>query len=148
VFRILLPLVDGPPPVIALRPPATPGKRLRLLIIDDERSLVDALRILLSDVHDVKLTTSARDAIGQIESGAMFDVILCDMMMPDVDGMAFYARLRQIAPSLVARIGFLTGGAFTRANREFLEGVPHLEKPFDISALLGLIATLAEASPS
>jgi CheY-like chemotaxis protein len=150
VFRLVLPVIDAPAPEGVGGPATAPVERLRVLIIDDERSLGDALRLLLTSSHDVQTTTSARDAIVRIESGARFDVILCDVMMPDMDGIAFYARLQEIAPSLAPRVGFLTGGAFTGASREFLKRIPNpcLEKPFELGEVLHLIGTLAEASPS
>jgi CheY-like chemotaxis protein len=68
-------------------------------------------------------------------------VILCDLMMPEMDAPVFYDELCKFAPGQAERILFVTGGAFTPRAREFLERVPNtrLEKPFDVEALVELV---------
>jgi FixJ family two-component response regulator len=67
--------------------------------------------------------------------------------MPEMTGMDLYAALEAREPSLVRRMVFLTGGAFTPAAREFLteKQVVCLEKPFEVGALrAALAAKIAE----
>ena len=70
-----------------------------------------------------------------IAKGDRYDVILCDLMMPVMTGMDLYAEVVRVAPKLVGRLVFMTGGAFTPRARAFLESVsnPCLEKPLDTS---------------
>ena len=67
--------------------------------------------------------------ITRLEAGEHFDVILCDLMMPEISGIELYA---QIPADERDRIVFMTGGAFTPQAREFLAKTnrPRLDKPF------------------
>jgi CheY-like chemotaxis protein len=69
--------------------------------------------------------------------GEKFDLVLCDLMMPDMTGMDLHAELSIIAPEQASGMIFLTGGAFTENARTFLANPPkeHIEKPFDASNL-------------
>ncbi len=89
--------------------------------------------------------TSAKEALSQIADGRRFDVILTDLMMPDITGMEMYEHLCRIAPDQAERMIFLTGGAFTLRAREFLDAVPNqrIEKPFEAANVLAMIAGLA-----
>jgi PAS domain S-box-containing protein len=118
-----------------------PSVRGRVLCVDDEPALGVALRRLLIAHHDVVVVTSAVAARERILEGELFDVILCDLMMPQMTGMDFHARLSETLPEQVDRIIFMSGGAFTPRTREFLAEVPNprIEKPFDMSALLALV---------
>jgi CheY-like chemotaxis protein len=81
--------------------------------------------------------TAASEALARIARGDRFDVILCDLMMPQMTGMDFYEALTRAAPEQVMRLVFMTGGAFTPASREFLDRVPNarIEKPFEVQNL-------------
>jgi signal transduction histidine kinase len=116
--------------------PALP-KRGRLLVVDDEPMVGRAIRRMLGKEHDVVLAGRGSDAIDAIKGGEHFDVILCDLMMPDVTGMDLFEVLSRDMPAEADRIIFLTGGAFTPAARAFLEKLPGrwLEKPFDPNKL-------------
>jgi CheY-like chemotaxis protein len=80
---------------------------------------------------------SGDDALALIRGGTRYDVILCDLMMPQVTGMAVHAEIEELDRAQADRMVFLTGGAFTVAAREFLDTIPntHLEKPFDLAEL-------------
>ena len=73
-----------------------------------------------------------------------FDVIFCDLMMPEVTGMDFYAELKEVAPKQADAVVFVTGGAFTQRARAFLEHVPNprLDKPFDGRQIKEFLASL------
>jgi CheY-like chemotaxis protein len=116
--------------------------RLRVLVIDDDELVGEAIARALSEDNDVIVMTSARDALASIEVGERYDVILCDLMMPVVSGVDLYADLVRNAPKLAGKIVFMTGGAFTPRARAFLKSVvnPCLEKPLDVSKLRGIVA--------
>jgi len=146
VFRVLLPAAPENEAVAAAAPartaPAQPvGRRGRVLVIDDEPLVGTSIRHALASEHDVSVTTAARQALDEIQAGDRFDLILCDLMMPELSGVEFYQELSQLAPSQLERVVFLTGGAFTGAAEEFLARVsnPCLEKPFDVPFLVGMV---------
>ena len=136
-FRVRLPPGEGP--VHAAAPPAPEPagdqRRARILIVDDELQLAQLLGELLAG-HEVSVASRGRDALERLER-APFDVIFCDMMMPDLGGAEIYQTVRQRWPGLERRIVFMTGGAFSTQARAFLESVdnPCLEKPFNLPAI-------------
>ena len=121
--------------------------RARVLVIDDDAAVGSALRLVLSDEHEVEVTVSARAALTRVRSGERFDAILCDLMMPELSGMDFYRELSAFQPELASQVIFLTGGAFTHGATEFLERIPNprLSKPFQWSELRTLIARVRTA---
>jgi two-component system cell cycle sensor histidine kinase/response regulator CckA len=142
-FRVRLPHASPQPdpPAQAQPPPAPPPpqppQRARVLILDDEVILTRVLASALADDHDVVTATCAREALDLLERGAAFDVVFCDLMMPQMTGMDFYEALARVSPEHRARIVFLTGGTFTETAARFLRRVPNprLEKPFPLTAL-------------
>ena len=110
----------------------TPGS---ILVIDDEPSIVRGLtRLLHRDGYRVATARNGRDALAQLQ-GQCYDVILSDLRMPELDGRAFYALLRQHCPALGARVIFLTGVSDEAENQAFLAqcGQPWLRKPGGVS---------------
>jgi CheY-like chemotaxis protein len=142
VFRVTL--RAAPAPVVAaatvVECEPTTSRRASVLVVDDEASIGQVLRFRLRE-HDVTAVTSARAALELLAAGSRFDVILSDLMMPEMSGMQLYAELTRAFPDIVERVVFMTGGAFTATARAFLDRVrnPCLEKPFSVSALRAAI---------
>jgi CheY-like chemotaxis protein len=107
-----------------------------VLVVDDEPSIGQMLRFRLRE-HDVTAVTSAREALRLLAAGARFDMLLSDVMMPEMSGMQLYEELARTHPAMVERVVFMTGGAFTHAAHAFLDRVPNqcLEKPLTASAV-------------
>jgi len=143
VFRIMLrPSRGGLEEVRAEAAPEPRAQRRgRVLVVDDEPMVATAVQRTLHREHDVVAVGSATEALARIGAGERFDVILCDLMMPQMTGMDLHDELRRVAPEQVARMIFLTGGAFTAGARAFLDQTPNLclEKPFDTRQLRALI---------
>jgi CheY-like chemotaxis protein len=128
----------------------TPVRRARVLVIDDEQLITTAVQRTLSLQHEVRSFDRAHAAFECMSQGERFDVILCDLMMPDMSGMELHAWLLRIAPDQAARMVFLTGGAFSTGARAFLSAVPnsHIEKPFDTRRLRSIVnSCLREHEP-
>jgi two-component system NtrC family sensor kinase len=133
-FRVDLP-IDAMPAVTPAAPaPQTPvasGSR-SVLVVDDEPGITSALAYLLRrDGHHVDTAAHGRLALAQLEKQE-YDLILCDLRMPELDGPGFYREMAQGYPHLRQRIIFLTGDTLSPEAQEFLEhaGVPRLSKPF------------------
>ena len=117
-----------------------PPGRARILVVDDEPLVASLLGRLLSGEHDVTVATSAVQGLSLVET-TTYDAIVCDVMMPVMTGMDFYARLKESSPSLADRIVFITGGAFVPRVAEFLAHVPNpkLDKPLNLKELLATL---------
>ncbi|MBK9515918.1 MAG: response regulator [Anaeromyxobacter sp.] len=167
-FRVHLPALAAsaaegaaPRPAPAAPAPAVPlPSGARLLVIDDDPLVLNLLARALSGGPEVVTLEDAREALRRLHLGERFDLILCDLMMPDLSGMDFHAALQAHDPAQAAGVIFITGGAFTARARDFLAtvGNPCVEKPFEASALRQLVAerlrtlwskrTLAPADPA
>jgi CheY-like chemotaxis protein len=120
------------------------ARRLTVLVIDDEPAVGTSIARVLGD-HDVTPIVSARAALALLEGGTSFDVVLSDVMMPEMSGMELHAALARTRPDVAARMVFMTGGAFTATARAFLERIPNerIEKPFGAAALRELVERVA-----
>jgi CheY-like chemotaxis protein len=116
-------------------------RRARVLVVDDERLVADSLRLVLSGEFSVTATTDPKEALDGITGGERFDVILCDVMMPVMNGIELRDRLQEVAPEQAARIVFVTGGILLPHVRSLLESVPNawIEKPIDVEGLRELV---------
>jgi signal transduction histidine kinase/CheY-like chemotaxis protein len=121
--------------------------RARILIIDDEPLLGQTLRFAFQDRHDVEVASSGREALERLGTDADFDLVLCDLMMPDVSGEHVYRSVSEKTPGLLPRFVFMTGGAFTERAQEFLAQFAgrQLEKPFNIDEVELLLSELSAA---
>jgi signal transduction histidine kinase len=106
--------------------------RGRVLVIDDEPLIGRVIQSALRDEHDVVVETRAADALARLEKGERFDLILCDMAMPNIGGPEVFAIISTRWPDLASRLVFITGGSFTASARAFLDNTTAtiLPKPF------------------
>jgi PAS domain S-box-containing protein len=118
-----------------------PTKRGRVLVVDDEVKLGSVIQKELSTRHEVEFLTSGKDALARLQGGARFDLILCDLLMPAMSGIALYQELQALAPDQARRMVFLTGGAFNHTAETFLHEVGNvcLEKPFNLEQLHAVV---------
>ncbi|MBC7973960.1 MAG: response regulator, partial [Myxococcales bacterium] len=133
--------------VVPVAPDAAPSaRRAKVLVIDDEPLITRILQKGLSR-HDVTVASQGRDALARIDRGEAFDVILCDLMMPDVSGIDVHEQLMRTHPEVVTRIVFMTGGAFTSKAKQFLATVPNerIDKPFSLAQVKQLVERYLEA---
>jgi CheY-like chemotaxis protein len=128
----------------AVPPDIAAGRRGCILVIDDESMLCTVIKTVLGIDHEVTTVTSAKEALGRISGGELFDLILCDLMMPEMTGMDLHARLQALAPDQAANMVFMTGGAFTENAQAFLARLPNasIEKPFKSAKLRQLVKQL------
>jgi PAS domain S-box-containing protein len=143
-FTIRLPPAPPKPGARPAPPPAAPSAVLRgrILVIDDEKSLLRAMqRILEDEEHVVTATESAIDALAMMERGDRFDLIISDLMMPTMTGVDFYEALLARNSALADSVIFITGGAVTAKVDAFLSSIPNLkmQKPFKAAQLRDIV---------
>lgn len=122
--------------------------RGRVLIVDDEVVITNALRRLLSTEHEVTVANDPAHALALVREGREFDVILCDLMMPGMTGVQLHHELVQIAPRQAAATVLMTGSVVPRDAADLLaNGVPNLAKPFGADELRAVIRQVRSAVP-
>jgi PAS domain S-box-containing protein len=135
LFTVELPIASSASATPTPVPPRRP-RQGRVLVVDDEPIVAGSLARALALHHDVVTATSAAAALAELATVA-FDVIICDVMMPDMSGIELFQTLEERDPDQARRVIFVTGGAFTAKERTFLESRPWrtIEKPFELGAL-------------
>lgn len=120
------------------------AKRGTILVVDDEPLIVEVLRRILRQRHDVSASTIPTEALARVLGGQRFDVIICDLMMPNLTGMDVHAVLMHYCPDQAGRMVFVTGGATRDDAEAFLNTVTnaHLSKPFSADVVLEVVRRL------
>lgn len=142
-FRVVLP--PGAAPAAererSSSVPVPAGRRARVLVVDDDAVVAETLRRVLAESYEVQVSTSAEQALAVLGADSGFDVVLCDLLMPEMSGMELHQTLADRQPGLEERLVFMTGGAFTARARDFLRrvGNPRLEKPFEFEQLHAIV---------
>jgi CheY-like chemotaxis protein len=117
--------------------------RPRVLIVDDEPQLRKSLARALSRDAVVETAASMREALDHLRSGAQFDVILSDVMMPDGSGMDLHDAIKAEFPERVRGLVFMSGGISPALEaRMALLSNRLIEKPVDVATLRALLSSL------
>ncbi len=149
VFRVVLPALKSQESAAPVPPePNREGRRLRVLIVEDEPALALAVERAISGRHDTLVAPGGREALEVLTRDPAFDIVLCDLMMPGMSGRELYEEVCARSSDIAARFVFMTGGTPTAGIRDFLASAqrPWLEKPFDTSALLLLLDRVASGA--
>jgi two-component system cell cycle sensor histidine kinase/response regulator CckA len=127
---------------------AAPATRARILVVDDEIELLNMYRRMLAPHHEVVVAESGKRGIEILTADDHFDVILCDIMMPEIDGIGLYEFVRKQRAHLCPRVLFCSGGTFIERARSFLaeQTPPCLQKPLSKRALLEAVQRLVGQS--
>jgi signal transduction histidine kinase len=108
------------------------------LVIEDEQALGDAVADALKDEGFlVDRASDGQQALAHL-ADRVYDVVICDLKMPTVDGMTFFRRVSADWPQLTKRIIFVTGDVAGTETERFLEeaGCRWLPKPFRLRDLV------------
>jgi len=139
-------------PVLGAKPSPAPGSPVlrapveraagaSILVVEDEAALANAVVDMLRDAgYVVEGAADGAEALERVAARA-FDLVICDLKMPRVDGQAFYRTLATRAPALVTRVVFVTGDVAGTEAERFLStsGCRWLAKPFRSSDLLRVV---------
>lgn len=127
-FRVTLPLV-------------APGearveRRRTVLVVEDDELVARMVAQMLGDRHEVVVVSDGHGAERALATGN-FDVVLCDLMMPGMNGVELFERVQAARPELARRFVFMTGGVLTERAAAFLERAtcPRVLKPFSMETL-------------
>ncbi|MEZ4375929.1 MAG: histidine kinase N-terminal 7TM domain-containing protein [Polyangiaceae bacterium] len=124
--------------------PSQSAERLRILLVDDDPLVGRAVGRMLRE-HHIVVASGGSQAL-ELSETTPFDVLLCDVMMPEMTGPDLRAALERRGSALAQRTVFMTGGTFTEHSREALEasGAPVLDKPISPERLRQVIARVAK----
>lgn len=116
-----------------------------ILFIDDEEDLVTIIERMLKQYYQIDMATDARTALAKVATNS-YDMLICDVHMPDIDGLTFYERWQKHHPHQAQNTPFLfiTGDTINVSVKEKLESLKtsFLVKPFGIDTLLQQIQVL------
>jgi PAS domain S-box-containing protein len=119
-------------------PPMEAVRGASVLIVEDERALAAAVAEALMDAGlKVDHASDGQEALAHVRN-SNYDVVICDLKMPRVDGMTLYRAIAAGTPELARRVIFVTGDVAGTDAERFLEesGCRWLAKPFRLSDLL------------
>jgi signal transduction histidine kinase/CheY-like chemotaxis protein len=129
--------VRAPEPVVLESAPSVPSGA-RALVVEDEKALGEAVAATLTDEgFRVDRAENGEEALVRLRS-QHYDVIICDLKMPKVDGMMLFAEVSKSLPNVARRLVFVTGDVAGSEAERFLEdsGCRWIAKPFRLRDLV------------
>jgi signal transduction histidine kinase/ActR/RegA family two-component response regulator len=147
--EVLPPPQAGPPPsklpAVEEKSSAAPA---HILMIDDEVDLLTALTLALRhEGYRVDPVSDGKTALARLTE-THYDLILCDVRIPGLDGPEIYRQAKAIHPDMGKRIIFITGDTVSAVTRRFLEesGAPYLDKPFELDDLIKKVSATLKSN--
>jgi len=154
-FVVELPAVSSLTEQAAMQPPEIEVKtysspRGRILVVEDEATVAQLIvDVLQEEGHEPEAAFDSQDGLTRI-ARTHYDLVICDLRMPRLDGPAFYDSLVSAGYPIQDRIVFITGDTLASRSLEFLEShhLPYLAKPFLVEELkLAVNRVLERQSP-
>jgi len=154
LFRVILPISEVQESSIIQPESAPPNANKlettgrRVLIVDDDKEVLGMFHNIVSRKFEATSFNDSREALKAIASGQNFDCIVCDLMMPNLGGMEFFQKLKEVSPEHCKKIIYITGGSFTSVTDQFLRtpGIVFMEKPISFKDLLSAIEKIVQNS--
>jgi CheY-like chemotaxis protein len=147
-FRVLLPCAGSQPaPRRSVSADADVWARAkRMLVVDDDPLVARSVRRLFGDKHDVTLVGDGPSALLELRR-APYDIVLCDVAMPGMDGLTVLEAAHAERLSAAHRFVFMTGSLFSQEWRQRMNAVraPCVAKPLDIAELTAALAQVLDA---
>jgi signal transduction histidine kinase len=153
-FEVWLPAAQltqrAPAPISTAPPPSRPTRRARILLVDDEPNILQTYSILLESEFDVVTATNGAEALARADAEPGVDLVICDIMMPDMDAATVLEELRRRQPQLVSRFVLHTGGATTERTRRLVDSgaFPVFFKPISVAEIADAVRALVAAAPA
>jgi two-component system cell cycle sensor histidine kinase/response regulator CckA len=111
-----------------------------VLVVDDEVSVLRLMQMVLTrDGVRVITATNGAEAVAVLSSAEHVDLVVTDVVMPEMDGLALAGHVREMAeaPRLIFMSGFVNDRS--RLNAALGRPAPFMQKPFDLEAMLGAV---------
>ena len=122
----------------------------RILVVEDTKLMQETLvDVLSASGHHIVTADNGQQSVEMVAGGQEFDIIVTDIIMPEMDGIQTILELQSLLPA--ARIIAISGGSARMeksqglATAQRLGAVAVLEKPFEVDALLDAINAAAKA---
>jgi two-component system NtrC family sensor kinase len=119
-----------------------------ILVVDDEREVALVLvEVFSQDGHTVDIAGNGEEALEKLQHRS-YDVIVCDIRMPRLNGPGLYYVLAQRNPQLLSRLLFLRGDILSPQTQEFLQrtAAPALDKPFALEDIRQAVQRILQRS--
>ena len=139
-----------PQPTSAAKPAAVARQayeRPVVLVVDDDDGVREALHLILDDDYVVLDVGDGRTALSIIRAQPV-DLVLLDILMPEVDGIEILQELRTFAPTLPVIMMTAVKTVLTAVSAMKLGAHDYITKPFQDASLLASIRTALEAVPA
>jgi signal transduction histidine kinase/FixJ family two-component response regulator len=141
-FLVELPVIAAREETLVIQPPpaaSLPGAGLagRILVVEDEVTVAQLIAdVLREEGHQVEAVLDSQEGLTRLSRGD-YDLVICDLRMPRLDGPAFYDALVRSGSPMRSRIIFVTGDTLSPRTTEFLasHNLPFLSKPFLVEEL-------------
>lgn len=118
----------------------------KLLIVDDDASIRESLRLILSRFYSVTTASDSEQALEILSEIQDFpDLVILDVMMPGIGGLVLLERLREMRSSLPIIMLTASNSVQTAVKAMKIGAVDYLSKPYDVDELLSLIAETIES---
>ncbi len=153
-FVVELPVVTAAQPPPRAEPPAGPGRCVhpgrRILVVEDEPTVAQLIvDVLTEQGHQAEAVLDSREGLYRV-SQQDYDLVICDLRMPRLDGRAFYEALVRSGSPVRNRLFFITGDTLAPRTVEFLKTnqIPYLAKPFLVEELTLAVHRVLADSPA
>lgn len=154
-FTVEFPVVAAPAREDAalLKAPAKQAAvvaRGRVLVVEDEPTVAQLIvDVLREEGHDAEAVLESPEGLTLL-SRRRFDLVICDLRMPRLDGAGFFEALVRAGSPMQRRILFITGDTLAPRTLDFLDShhLPYLAKPFLVEELKLAVNRMLEAEPN
>jgi CheY-like chemotaxis protein len=125
---------------------AVAAPRTRVLLVDDEPYIRQTYALLLQGEFDVMTASDGTQALSFMEADRSIDLVICDVMMPDMDAAQMLGRVRDRCPELASRFVLHTGGAMNERTRQLVDSgeFPVFYKPVMLTEMISSIRQLVQ----
>ncbi len=120
---------------------------MRVVVLDDEEPVGQAVARMLREGYQVTTLTTPSALFARLMAGERWDVVLCDVMLPEIDGSVVHERVAAIDPELARHTVFISGGVLDPRVEARLAALPNalLLKPFTPQQLRAAVRAAAES---